>query len=317
MLVLKDLSLEIPGTNMHYIGLDEYSQPSEETVLLYGHHNLYSNKLFDEIKDFKRKIYFNVTMPTEFYSDHSIYLDDKFDEIYTICPYSVEWLNNIKDTDKYKFIWYPLDEKYMPPPQDKIFDVCYHGGIHGSKYIDMLKVMSDFNYRYMTMTHGINGLTQQYLQFATDTDLTHEDKLLRVAQCKISICFNSLPLTDGHIDHIQLQPDWETNETFRLAESSHSCPQIKSRLNEAAASKTLNLVEKDSWNVIEHFYEPDKHFIYFEDLDDLQQKIFEITMDWDNYKQIAEEAHNHFLNNYTTKILYDRIKKNEDGSNRI
>ena len=69
--------------------------------------------------------------------------------------------------------------------------------------------------------------------------------------------------------------------------------------------------------MIEHFYEPDKHFIYFEDLDDLQQKIFEITMDWDNYKQIAEEAHNHFLNNYTTKILYDRIKKNEDGSNRI
>jgi len=86
-------------------------------------------------------------------------------------------------------------------------------------------------------------------------------------------------------------------------------PQIKSRFNEAAAAKTLNLVERDPWNVIEHFYEPNKHFIYFDDLNDLEEKIFEISVDWESYKHIAEEAHDHFINNYTTRHLYNRIKE--------
>jgi len=310
MLVLKDLSLEIPGTNMHYIGLDEYSQPSEDTVLLYGFNNLLSDKLFDTIQGYKRKIYLNVTMPTEFCSDHNIYLDDKFDEIYTICPYSVKWLNKIKKTNRYKFIWYPFDEKDVPIPQDKIYDVCYHGGIHGSKYVDMLKVISKFNYRYMTMTHGINLLTQQNLGFATDTDLSHRNKIDVISKCKMSVCFNNFSVRKEHGDlqKIQSQPSWEHNDAFKAAEGDAICPQIKSRLNEAAATKTLNLVERDPWNVIEYFYEPDKHFIYFEDLRDLQQKIFEISVDWNSYKHIAEEAHSHFLNNYTTKILYDKIR---------
>tara|TARA_Y100000310_G_scaffold150584_1_gene150068 strand:+ start:888 stop:1844 length:957 start_codon:yes stop_codon:yes gene_type:complete len=316
MLVLKDLSIEIPGTNMHYIDLDSYGEPSEESALVYGYNNLHSNDLFDRIKSYKRKIYFNVTMPTEFCSDQNIYLDDKFDEIYTICPYSASWLNSVKDTDKYRFIWYPLDEKYTPPPQEKIFDVCYHGGIHGSKYVDMLNIISSFKYRYMTMTHGINQLTQSRVPLATDTNLSNEEKMLRISQCKISICFNNFLVRDERdLANIKSQPKWETNEAFRLAESSRMCPQIKSRVNEAAACNTLNLVEKDAWNVIEHFYEPDRHFLYFEDITDLQEKIFDISVNWDNYKHIAASAREHFVNNYTTERLYNRIKNNEDSSN--
>lgn len=308
MIVLRDLSMEISGTNMHHVGLNSFSDHSDKEALLYGFNSLFSNDLFDTIDHYERKIFLNVTMPTEFFGDHDIYLDDKFDEIYTICPYSAKWLNDVKGTDKYKFVWYPLDEKYLPVSQDKPFDVCYHGGVHGEKYFKMLKIISAFNYRYMTMTHGINGLTQQCLPFATDIDLTHEDKLLRISQCKISICFNSLPLTDRHIEFMKLQPNWEANRAFQHAESTGTCPQIKSRLNEAAACKTLNLVERDPWNVVEYFYEPEKHFIYFEDLEDLQQKIFEISADWNSYKHIAEGAYNHFVAHYTTKALYDKIK---------
>ena len=322
MLVLKDLSIEIPGTNMHYIGLDAFSQPDEETVLLYGFNNLLSNELFETIKHYRRKIYFNVTMPTEFCSDHDIALDNKFDEIYTICPYSVKWLNKIKSTNKYKFIWYPFDPDdidFTSLNQEKFYDVCYHGGIHGDKYVNMLKTISKFNYVYMSMTHGINPLTQQSLSWATHTDLNHREKIDLISQCKMSVCFNNFPVRKEHNDlqSIQSQLHWEENETFKCAESHGIWPQIKSRLNEAAATKTLNLVERDPWNIIEHFYEPNKHFIYFDDLNDLQEKIFEISTDWDSYKHIAEASHAHFLNNYTTKILYDRIKKNENHSYRV
>jgi hypothetical protein len=311
MLVLKDLSIELAGTNMHYIDLDLYSKPSENSVLIYGYNNLYSDDIFNKISQYERKIYLNVTMPTEFCSDQDINLDDKFDEIYTICPYSVKWLNNIKNTNKYRFIWYPLDEKYIPENQEKIYDVCYHGGIHSDKYVNMLNTISSFNYRYMTMTHGINPLTQKCVPpFATDLNLTNEHKMIRIAQCKTSVCFNNFPVRDeGDLNHIKSQPKWEANEAFKLAATNGICPQIKSRINEAAACKTLNLVEKDAWNVVEYFYKPDEHFIYFEEMLDLQEKISEITSNWNNYKHIPEAVYQHFINNYTTKKLYDRLEK--------
>ena len=34
MLVLKDLSIVIPGTNMHYVDIDKYSEHSDDNVLL-------------------------------------------------------------------------------------------------------------------------------------------------------------------------------------------------------------------------------------------------------------------------------------------
>lgn len=311
MLILKDLSLEILGTNMHHIRLDALSEHSDESVLVYGFNNLLSDNVFNSIKHYKRKIYFNVTMPTEFCSYHDISLDDKFDEIYTICPYSVDWLNKIKNTDKYKFAWYPFDPSDIGGMgYDKIHDVCYHGGIHGNKYVEMLKIISKFNYRYMSMTHGINQLTQQNLGFATDTDLSHWNKIDVISKCKMSVCFNNFSVRKEHNDlqKIQSQPSWEHNEAFKYAESDAICPQIKSRFNEAAATRTLNLVERDPWNVVEHFYEPDKHFIYFDGLNDLEQKIFEISTRWDDYKHIAEAANKHFLCNYTTSRLYNHIK---------
>ena len=317
MLVLKDLSIEIPGTNMHYVDIDKYSSPSDDTVLLYGYNNLYSNQLFDKIKDFKRKIYFNVTMPTEFCSDQNIYLDNKFDEVYTICPYSVDWLNQLKGSTQYKFIWYPMDESYIPSRQQKKYDVCYHGGIHGAKYTEMLNSLLFFNYRYMTMTHGINGLTQQCIPFATDLDLSNEDKLERIAQCKISVCMNSFTVRgSSDLSNIKSQPNYMNNEAFTRAEEYGLCPQIKSRMNEAAACRTLNLVEEDHWNIAEKFYEPQKHFVYY-NKENLSDKILEILDNWREYKVVAEAAHEHFINNYTTEKLYNRIKNNENDSNWI
>jgi hypothetical protein len=173
MRVIKNLSIEIPGTNTHYFGLDEFSQDDRQQVLLYGYTNLENDYEFNKIKNYKRKIYLNVTMPTEFCSSQSTYADDKFDEIYGICPLTVKWLNEIKNVSKYKSIFYPFNEKDIPNTQLKLYDVCYHGGIHGSLYTECLEIMSNFNYRYMTMTHGINDLTTKNLHRATNLNLTN------------------------------------------------------------------------------------------------------------------------------------------------
>lgn len=310
MLILKDLSIEIPGTNTHFLKLDEMSSDSEHTALLYGYSNLENSTLFDKIKGYKRKVYLNVTMPTEFCSDQKTFADDKFDEVYTICPYSVKWLNEIKGYNKYKLTCYPFNENDRQGKSEKKYDVCYHGGLHSEKHVKMLETFQKFNYRYMSMTHGINELTSRFINYTTDRNLTNSEKLQRISESKISVCYNNFPVrNNSDLNNIKSRPNWRSNEAFKKAETDLVCPQFKSRVNEAAICGTLNLIERDSWNVIEHFYEPDKHFVYF-DRDSLEERISDILNNWASYEYMIDAARLH-SRRYSSQQLCKNIRSRE------
>ena len=87
-------------------------------------------------------------------------------------------------------------------------------------------------------------------------------------------------------------------------------PQFKSRVNEAAASRTLNLVKKDPWNVIEYYYRPDEDFVYYENDEDLRYTIKSILSNWDDYKPIVDNAYNKVVR-YTTDNLVKDIRENK------
>ena len=315
MKVLKDLRVEIPGTNTHYFNFDELSDNKDcDTLFIYGYENLLNNSNDKEIKKYKKKIYFNVTMPTEFCSPQPTDADDKFDAIYTICPYSVEWLNKIKNTNKYKLAFYPFNSKDIPEPQEKIYDVCYHGGIHGPDYHTMLDIIELFNYRYMSITTGINSLTQYNLYRATNINLTHQDKLKVVAQSKISICYNTFDIYKHNVEYIKSRKDWDQNYAFAFIDGIKKAPQFKSRFNEAAACRTLNLIKKDPWNVVERYYTPDEDFIYFNSNEELESKIKDILNNWGDYQQIIENAYQKSLS-YTTEKLFNFIQSENNGIN--
>ena len=312
MKIINNLKVEIPGTNTHYFHLEDYSVNTKDSVLIYGYDTLEHPP---DLSSYKKNTYLNVTMPTEFCSNQSIYADDLFDEIYTICPYSCDWLNELKNTNKYKCVWYPFNSKYIPAEKKKIYDVCYHGGIHGAKYSDMLNIISQFNYRFMSMTHSINPYTQKHLSYATDTNLTHQQKMDLITQTKISICYNNFRVRDSQDEyHIKSKPNWSRNKAFSEVGKSNIIPQIKSRFIEACVARTLNLVERDPWNIIEKWYEPDKHFVYFDSNSELQDKISEILSNWDDYNTIIDNAYNFSVTNYMCDNLIRRIK-NEDINN--
>lgn len=305
MQVVKNLKAEILGTNTYYFDIDRYHDPLSDEVIVYGYDSL-EHKL--DLSGFKKKKYLNVTMPTEFCSNQDISLDNDFDIVYTICPYSAEWLNKIKNTNKYKTVWYPFNESYEPEKEEKLYDVCYHGGIHGSKYTRMLEIMIRFNYRYMTMRHGINTLTRKCLPYATDMDLSFQEKLRRVSQSKISICYNSFPVRgESDLINVKSKQLYSDNQAFSHIEDLGIIPQLKSRFIEAAYSKTLNLVERDPWNVIEKWYVPGKHFVYFDGNDHLDEKIKEILANWDKYKVIAEECYEYTKSMYSIQKFIEKI----------
>jgi hypothetical protein len=89
-------------------------------------------------------------------------------------------------------------------------------------------------------------------------------------------------------------------------------PQIKGRVIEAAANKSLVLVLKDEWNVIEHFHTPNEHFLYFDSIDKLEDKINECLNNWDFCEKIIDNMYNNYIENYTLEKFYQRHLKKYD-----
>ncbi len=318
VLILEDLTAEIPDTNSYHWNLKQYSSDDQRNVLMYGY-NSSANTEFHKLADGYRKIYFNNWSPCEFAQamDHNgltpLNYDDKFDIIYSICPFSVDWLNDIQQAKKYRYVFYPFEKSLIPEPKDKKYDVIYHGGIHGKEHISALQVMKKYNYRYCTMTHGINNLTRHFLPMATNTNLAFRDKINLVAQSKISICYNIVHVMPEQVSRILDRPRHLENKAFATVNNGWDVmPQFKTRIHEAAISKTLNLVRRDNWNVIEDFYEPDREFIYFDDETDLSKKIDHILSNWDDYQVVIENAFNKSLN-YTTEKFISKIQEDMDN----
>lgn len=320
MLILQDLSAEVPDTNAFHFNLTEHSnQQDKDSVLMYGY-NASDNKHFHaQCENYRRKIYFNNWSPCEFAQKRDDLGHDAFKkelyftEVYTICPYTNKWLNDLKLGRTYKDIFYPYNEGLIPAAENKAYDVIYHGGIHGQEHVDCLGAMTDFNYRYCTMTTHINQLTQRCLPYATNVNLSFRDKIKLVAQSKISICYNLVHVAPEHIPAIQSYTDWNKNIAFAELEKWNVMPQFKTRVHEAAISRTLNLVQKDPWNIIEDYYEPDEDFIYFNDPQDLKSKIREISTDWENYSSVVDSAYTKSLN-YTTHKFVDTIRREDSES---
>jgi hypothetical protein len=111
-----------------------------------------------------------------------------------------------------------------------------------------------------------------------------------------------------HISAIKSYEGWEDNDAFQEVDGQGVKPQFKTRVHEAAISKTLNLVYRDRWNVVEDYYEPDKEFIYFDSHLDLKNKIRDISNDWENYSEIVENAYQKSMK-YTVENFINHIRE--------
>ena len=309
MLILEDLSIEELDTNAHHWDIKSLSTDNNQTVLMYGF-NAAINKDFQlQCKDYTRKLYFNNWAPCEFcHTDvmgglNAFEYDLFFDEIYSICPYTVKWLNSMYGVDRYKYIFYPFNKKYILKSDPiKLYDVIYHGNIHCQEHIDCLEVISKFNHRYISQRNN------QYSEYITDQNVPYKEKLNKIAQSKISICYNFCPIRPQDINPIQSYQSWNTNKAFSEVGKKNIFPQFKgARMHEAAISKTLNLVYRDQWNVVEDWYTPNKEFIYFKDKQDLKNKIQDILENWVDYAYIIDNAYKKVMN-YTTEKFIKEIQ---------
>lgn len=168
-------------------------------------------------------------------------------------------------------VFFPFNEEYIPEQTEKLYDVIYTGFVNIPHVRRLANIISQYNYRYVSFQRQ-NGLE-------TDLCVSYAEKLKLVSQSKISVIHNML---------------------------TYGTPQLKSRTFEAAFSKTLMLVLKDKFNVIEEWFTENEDFIYFESEEDLIDKLNTILENYSDYQYLIDNAYNKAINEYTTEKFIEK-----------
>lgn len=290
---------------IYNLGFEKYENIGRDCYLFLG--DAYSS-VFDERMYDKERVFLSLEEPnfcTDIDGPHAklhdgwgsvstggkLFQSKPVENILTLCPYTAECFDNRTA------VFFPFNEDLIPNSYDKIYDVIYTGGIPAfTQWGKFLDVMYKYNFRDVHYSRG------------TNPSCSYIEKLQLYSKSKISLCHGLAIAYPEHISRYKAFPKSEINKAFSHLDKN-IMPQIKSRVFESAFSKSIILYWKDPWNTIENFFEPEKEFIYFENENDLKEKIEEILNNYDKYKQVAENAYNKAINNYTTKHFVEKYLK--------
>jgi spore maturation protein CgeB len=295
---------------------DEFAKPSPDAALYVGISCTEEPSILHHMKNFKRKVYLNLEHPCTLYAPPNkagfgaIEQQTIFDEVYTICPYTAEWLNSLGTSTTFRAIPYPHNLKYdIYHDVEKVYDVAYCGLIHNEEIASYIEAIKTCKYFFSTLTGHNRVSSVDHLATHNNIPNTHKWELL--ARSRSAIIQNNLYLHPHQVALVKQLPSWETNAAFSHLDSG-LLPQLKSRTVEAAICKSLMLVKKDPWNVIEYWFTPDEDFIYFENPEDLSNKVKEVNSNWEKYQDIVESAYNKVITKYNTKYIFEKIRQGEE-----
>lgn len=217
----------------------------------------------------RRVVYLEFDEPNRFFSPdpqfNHIQYEDCLYKVFTICPYTADWLNRMHE-NKRTAVFFPFNERYVPSKSSKLYDVVYTGHIVSGRILDVIRIISKFNYRFVSHSKH---------PYVTDHSAVYSEKLDLISKSKITIVHNLLYPNGSHISNLKKVEGWDNNEAFsaiprvgrfwdRLSRREILVPHLKSRLFEAAFCRSLILCRRDPWNVVERFFRPEREFVYYE-----------------------------------------------------
>ena len=164
--------------------------------------------------------------------------------------------------------FFPFNPKYTPPDTPKIYDVIYTGLSDQPHVRPALDVIKHYNYRFTSFGSG---------PLITNTNVSYFEKLKLISQTKISIIHNMV----------------------------YPFPQLKSRPFEAGFCKSLMLVLRDDYNIIEEWFTPDVDFVYY-DTPTLKQTLDHILSNFSQYQHIIDNAFKKCNDEYTTERFIEK-----------
>lgn len=302
----------------HYLNFKRFNKQAGNFVLLeagfgfskkmrWGQYG-FSRKRLNNILS-KKIIRLDFEEPNKFFvGDNPDEYDGDFYKIFTICPYTADWLNKRQGNKKHIPIYFPFNEQYIPKETSKKYDVIYTGHILSKPILKDIKTISRYNFRVVSNSkHSL----------VTNRSSTYKEKLSLISQSRITLVHNLLYLNPHHILNIWKFPDWQKNKAFRFIPKWYQpwklidyaiAPQLKSRLFEAAFCRSLILCKKDPFNLVERYFKVDKEFVYFED-GRLGEKINQILANFKDYEKIINNAFERAVRSYTTRAFFVKYLK--------
>lgn len=312
MKIVRSVGGEYNDCIVKYFDLNDFENTlDDETVVFWGWSSLNNNYEKEKYKNYKNKIFINTAQPCEIINGYEdIHKQNYFDKIYTICPYTTKVLNH--ENKKFESICFPYNQKYFEKfskikAEDKIHDVIYYGQIHNEIYVNLIDTITKFNYILCAPS------TETYVRYNQHKNITNLgvsslEKWDLLSKSKISVGFNLIFINDYHIENLKQISNIGLFENIDSVYSKKIMPQMKTRMVEAALTKTLMLIYKDEWNVIENWFEPNVDFLYWETFDDLEKLINDITNNYNNYWYIVENAYEKVKNFSLDKLFKNNLK---------
>lgn len=221
----------------------------------------------------------------------------KIKRLISSCPFSVEYYNNLYNDDRRIYGFFPFNAENIPSDFTKKYDVFFSGHVMPDNRLvsDYVNVIEKFNNCVVAFNYGrFRGAT-------------YREKLQLNANSKISVVHNCLQLTGNGLILDEMYPG---HKLFGEVKTYPYIPQPKGRTLEAAACRSIILCHYEKFKCVEWYFEPDKDFIYWYDLKDLEEKIHEILKNYDKYTYLTENAFNKLVNNWTTEHYFDKYLRN-------
>ena len=319
ILIIEDMDGHYDDALERHYNYSRFTDKESNTVFLHGMGCIEKPQYKIDFDNYDKKIYFNYEQPCAWYGDESFArisadVDKFFDKIYTACPYTAKWINDIEKENRFEIACHPFNEKEIVSEEEvKEYVAIYWGNIHNRIHQQIVNTISNYKYNFLTLGPNYwnlrNNVSRQTNSLITGNNIPRQKMWSLIRKTKINIIVNLLFLNPKQIDNIKKLDNWERNEAFSHLELG-IIPQQKTRAIESAINKCLMLVRRDPWNVIEHWFEPDVDFIYYDDEEGLIHKINHILLNWDSYNDMIEHAFQKVVNNYTTKQLIHRMQKN-------
>jgi hypothetical protein len=225
-------------------------------------------------------------------------------------------------------------------PVQKKYDVIYFGAINSREIYKIAKDISTFNYRLVAPSEEklykviqnlpivrkikkLLRLPTSLERYITNKDITNQEKLKLISESKVTVVHNLLFYNAVGVRQIQRFFNYKENKAFELIPNKnilrsildfvlmkeYVVPQQKTRLFEAALCRSLILCRKDHWNMVEKFFTPDKEFVYYEK-GKLKEKIKEVLSNYDDYKNVIENAYQRASKEYSTDVFFTKYLKN-------
>lgn len=285
-----------------YYDVHRFDDNSSEEVLFVGYNTSTDELLKSRYANYKRKVYINLEAPCSFlsYTPNTIESQSFFNEVYTICPYTADWLNKSENTaTRYIPIPFPFRKGcYGNINHPKQYDAIYMGHVFGEEHHQIIDLIRKYTYCFCS-------IGQIHNPYITHRNISSQLKWELLCKSKVSIALNLLHPNGSHISELKKYNGWENNKCFSQNPIKH-IPQFKPRIIEAACCKTLNLVMKDDWNVIEKWFEPGKEFIYWSTISELRDIIDDVRINFKNYESIINNAYIKVMN-YDIDALMEKI----------